>query len=236
MFCTRYMALEMHWFDEQIYSNVQWFNSSILWLVRSEINTTMKVETVSDAWREKTGVLRSRLRRIQKQTCSHSKGPSSSYLHMTEHLQQFFLFILQHQCKKRMWNAFGRLLAQSQIQFPTYQSIKQTTIAQDCIQRVLGHVPIHEYDGNDFEGALVSLIDRLKFALRLQFATCPEHVAICVGGDGRSYSHQSHSVLLGFYLVEESSPIFTAASIGIKKANSNAVFGSRGSLRRCKAA
>ena len=112
------------------------------------------------------------------------EGPLSSYIHMTEHLQQFFLFILKLQCKKRIWNDFGRLLAQSQIHIPTYQSIKQSTIAQDCIHRVLGHVPIHEYDGNDLEGARVSLIDRLKFALRLQYATCPEHVVICVGGDG----------------------------------------------------
>ena len=71
-----------------------------------------------------------------------------------------------------MWNAFGRLLAQSYIQFPTYQSIKQSKIAQDFIHRVLGHVPIHEYDGNDLDGARVSLIERLKFALRLQYETC----------------------------------------------------------------
>ena len=104
-----------------------------------------------------------------------------------------------------MWNAFGRLLPQSQIHIPTYQSIKQSKIAQDCIHRVLGHVPIQEYDDNVLECARVSLIDRLKFALRLQYETCPEHVAICLGGDGRSYSHRSHSVLLGFYLVEVSS-------------------------------
>ena len=123
-------------------------------------------------------------------------------------MESFYMFVHERNCQKRLWDKFKSMLKSCGVDLPSYTEIKESTIATNYNDKINQMVKIHEYDSTHLTGAYVSLIERLKFAIGLTYDTPPSNLTVCLGGDGRSYSHKSHSVGFGFYLVQD-----TAATI-----------------------
>ena len=127
-------------------------------------------------------------------------------MHQPDNLKHCYLFIYKQNCQQRLWDHFRHLLKKGGIDLPSFKQIKESSVARSYTTTINKMVPIHEFNDGVLHGAYVGLTNRLKFAVKASFDQIPSELTVCLGGDGRSYSHRSHSVGFGFHLMQEFNP------------------------------